>query len=288
MTTPLRRSDPEPARTCRYGTVDNFDIDSYLDGANVLLGGGANVIMQLSNVPIGHGVAHSAVYSGRADLRPWKRLRTTVTYLAVALLGNEHDRQIFRTAVNGSHRMVRSEPGAEVRYNAFDPELQKWVAACLYFGIVDLRERLYGPDDRATREVFLQYAARLGTTLQMKPDMWFHTLEEFDEYWQDGLKRHVPDELVAGYLEDLVDLRNVPRLAVFAPLHRFIVTGLLPASMREGLDLTWTPRQERRHRRLLRGLGGVQRRLPAQARLFPYQLLLRDVRRRHRGGRPLV
>ena len=58
-----------------------------------LAAGGANVIMQLSRLPVGHGVATSTVESGRVDVHPIKRLRTTVSYLVIAMLGTPAERR---------------------------------------------------------------------------------------------------------------------------------------------------------------------------------------------------
>ncbi len=99
-----------------------------------LLAGPANVIMQLARPGVGYGVMESRVESGRIDLHPIKRARTTFTYLAVATAGTDAQKAAFRRAVNRAHAQVRSTPDSPVQYNAFDPELQLWVAACLYKG----------------------------------------------------------------------------------------------------------------------------------------------------------
>src|SRR6476646_714043 len=193
MTLPLPVEPPDPGPTCRYGTVDNFAMDEFWSGVAAFLGGTANVIMQLSLRPVAYGVMESTVESGRIDVHPWKRTRTTLTYLAVALMGTEEDRANYREAVNGSHRAVHSKPGAAVKYNAFDPKLQLWVAACLYWGLVDLEERLHGPMDEDTADVLYQYAARLGTTLQMRPEMWPRDRKAFQEYWNTTLATKAVD-----------------------------------------------------------------------------------------------
>lgn len=72
-------------------------------GPGALLGGPANVIMQLSLAPVGRGVVESTVDSGRFDLHPRKRGRTTLTYLAVAMLGTDEEREAYRAATNTSH-----------------------------------------------------------------------------------------------------------------------------------------------------------------------------------------
>src|SRR5258708_376986 len=86
-----------------------------------LAAGGANVIMQLSRLPVGHGVAKSTVDSGRVDKHPIKRARTTTAFLAVAMLGAEEDRLAIRREIARAHKPVHSEPSDPVQYNAFDP-----------------------------------------------------------------------------------------------------------------------------------------------------------------------
>src|SRR5881227_1423983 len=87
--------------------------------------GAANVVMQLALLPVGRGVAESTVDSGRVDKHPYKRQRTTGSYLIVAMLGSEAERRAMRSEVNRQHSaVVRSADEADVAYSAFDPKLQ--------------------------------------------------------------------------------------------------------------------------------------------------------------------
>ena len=92
----------------------------------------ANVIMQLALPGVGYGVLESPVDTGNVYKHPFKRARTTGTYLAVATIGTESDRALIRDAVDVAHRQVRSTSSSPVSYNAFDPKLQLWVASRLY------------------------------------------------------------------------------------------------------------------------------------------------------------
>src|SRR6201990_3739696 len=82
----------------------------------------ANVIMQLSAPAVGYGVLESPVDSGNVYKHPFKRARTTGTYLAAATIGTESDRALIRDAVDVAHRQVRSRPSSPLSYNAFDPK----------------------------------------------------------------------------------------------------------------------------------------------------------------------
>jgi uncharacterized protein (DUF2236 family) len=128
----------------------------------------ANVIMQLSLPGVGYGVLESSVDSGNVYKHPFKRARTTGTYLAVATMGTESDRELIRAAVDTAHRQVRSTASSPLSYNALDPALQLWVAACLYRYFVDQHEYLHGPLDAAAADAVYRDARRLGTTLQVR------------------------------------------------------------------------------------------------------------------------
>ena len=90
-------------------TQTEFDVRPYLDGMAGGLAGVANVIMQLANPAVGHGVYESPVESGSAMKHPFKRGRTTATYLAVALLGNEDDKRAMRKAICRGVSLLRSD-----------------------------------------------------------------------------------------------------------------------------------------------------------------------------------
>src|ERR1700741_4766461 len=114
-----------------------------------LLAGPANVIIQLARPGVGYGVLESRVESGRGDLHPIKRARTTFPSLAVATAGSDAQKETFRRAVNGAHAHVYSTPDSPVQYNAFDVDLQLWVGACLYKGGVDIHRIFIGELDGA-------------------------------------------------------------------------------------------------------------------------------------------
>ncbi|MFQ6392053.1 oxygenase MpaB family protein [Nocardia sp. KC 131] len=286
---PDRPSDPDGA-TSSVPPITPDTVGEYLDGIAAFLGGTANVIMQLSLRPVGRGVLESTVDSGKITLHPIKRLRTTLSYLAVALMGTDEERMRYREAVNESHRPVRSTSASPVEYNAFDPELQLWVAACLYWGINDLNERMRGPMDSDTADALYQFSSRLGTTLQMRQEMWPADRAAFQKYWDENLAEREIEPALRDYFNDLIDLKMLsrPSQLVFAGLQRFVVTGLLPQHLRDEMHLTWSDRDQRRFDRLLRGISAVQTRLPRKARLFPLNVYLYDLRRRMRRGKSLV
>lgn len=252
--------------------------------------GAANVIMQLSRPGVGYGVVESKVDSGNLLKHPWKRARTTFQYLAVAIIGSPQDRAVFREAVNTAHRHVRSAPDSPVRYNAFDRDLQMWVAACLFVGLEDTYQLLRGEMTTEQSEQFYRSAWTLGTTLQVTEDQWPSTRAEFDVYWAQACGQVAMDERVRGYLSDLLNLRMInPVLGLpFRPLLKFLTVGFLAPVFREAMGVRWSDAEQRRFERLFLLVAFVNRFLPVFIRQGGSYVLLADVRRRARQNRALV
>ncbi len=255
-----------------------------------LLAPAANVIMQLSAPAVGYGVLESPVDSGNVYKHPFKRARTTGTYLAAATLGSDTDRALIRAEVDRVHALVRSRPSSPVPYNAFDPWLQLWVAACLYRYYVDQHEFLYGPLDDEAAEAVYQDARTLGTTLQVRAEMWPPDRAAFDEYWKRSLDRLTIDPPVREHLYGVAAMAFLP-----APLrllagrfNLFATTGFLPAEFRTHMRLEWTARQQRRFGRLLTVLRVTDQVVPRELWLLGYRMYLWDMRARARLGRRVV
>jgi len=251
---------------------------------------GANVIMQLSMLPVGHGVARSRVDGGRVDRHPIKRTRTTLAYLAVALLGSDEEREAMRREVDRQHRQVRSQPGDPVPYNAFDTDLQLWVAACLYKGIEDI-DRVAGIErTEEEAERLYRYAARLGTTLQVRPEQWPADRAAFHRWWDAKVREIAMDDLTRSYLQGIAraEFLGRPWSSLLGPLVQLQSVGFLPPEFRDELGLPWTERHQRAFDRMMRTWAAVDRRLPSVVRRFPFNAYLWDTRLRIRTGRPIV
>ncbi|EME22961.1 oxygenase MpaB family protein [Rhodococcus triatomae] len=253
-------------------------------------GAAANVAMQIGWPEVAYGVMESKVESGALMHHPWKRARTTTQYLAVAILGTDAERHAYREAVNGAHRHVRSDENSPVAYNAFNRELQMWVAACLYIGFEDSHQLLHGilPPDEL--EHFYQKASTLGTTLQVTEEMWPATRADFEVYWNTACERVEFDDRTKQFVNDLVDLRMIawPLRFQFRNLLRFLTIGFLPPLFREKLDLEWTEDDRRRFEHLFIFVAFVNRFLPRFVRHGGSYVLMRDLRRRINKGTKLI
>jgi uncharacterized protein (DUF2236 family) len=250
----------------------------------------ANVIMQLSMPGVGYGVLESPVDSGNVYKHPFKRARTTGTYLAVATIGTERDRATIRAAVDSVHRHVRSTASSPAAYNAFDPKLQLWVAACLYRYFVEQHEYLHGPLDATEADAVYDDGKRLATTLQVPERMWPPDRVAFDEYWRRNLGELRIDPPVREHLYGVASVAFLPwpLRTLAGPLNLFATTGFLTPEFRALMRLDWSDGQQRRFEWLLTALRLADRVIPHRVWIFGYELYLRDMRSRARRGRRIV
>ncbi len=251
---------------------------------------GANVIMQLAQLPVGRGVAESEVDSGNLYQHPIKRARTTFGYVMIAVFGTDEERAALADAVTAVHRQVRSGPGAAVRYSALDPKLQLWVAACIYRGIEDGYVLLHGPLSPELLDPIYRHHARLATTLQVPAEMWPPDRAAFEAYWAEAEGRIEMDEITRGYLYDLASLGFLPWPVphLFGWFHRAITAGFLPAAFRRELGLAWGSREQSAfalNRRVLRIANALT---PRPLRALPFDLCLWDMRRRIHNERNIL
>jgi uncharacterized protein (DUF2236 family) len=252
--------------------------------------GAANVVMQMSRPQVGYGVVESKVDSGNLLKHPWKRARTTLQYVAVAILGSPEDRIAFQAAVDGAHRHVESDASSPVHYNAFDRQLQMWVAACLFVGLEDTHQLLRGELTDVQAEQFYRSAWPLGTTLQVTEDQWPATRPDFDDYWITACRHVAIDGAVRDYLLDVVTLKMInPILGLpFRPLLKFLTTGFLAPVFRDALGLGWGPVRQWVFESLFLVVAFGNRFLPVFIRQGGSYLLLADVRSRVRSRERLI
>jgi uncharacterized protein (DUF2236 family) len=279
--------------TARKASKRRPRIDDGLLGIALLLGP-ANVIMQLARPGVGYGVVESRVESGRVDRHPIKRARTTFTYLAVANLGSDEQKAAYRRAVNGAHAQVYSTDESPVKYNAFDKDLQLWVAACLYKGAVDSYRTFVGEMDDETADQHYVEGMSLGTTLQVPAEMWPADRAAFDAYWHESLAKVHIDDTVREYLLPIAASR-MRGVKLPGPLQRWhesfallITTGFLPQRFRDEMRLPWDAKRQYRFDRLMAVLRTATHLTPRVIRQFPFNVLLKDLDWRIRTGRPLV
>ena len=245
--------------------------------------------MQLSLPGVGYGVLESPVDSGNVYKRPFKRARTTGTYLAAATLGTDADRALIRSEVDRVHALVRSKKSSPLSYNAFDPRLQLWVAACLYRYYIDQHEYLYGPLDDESADAVYTDARKLGTTLQVRDDMWPADRIAFDEFWKRTLDELASPRRCASTCTGSRRWRSCPHrcgcwlAASTCSPQRLPSNGVPHADEDVVVGGATAPIQL-----AVGALRIADRVIPREVWILGYRMYLRDMRARARKGRRVV
>jgi uncharacterized protein (DUF2236 family) len=230
----------------------------------LLVGAGRAILMQIANPAVGHGVAEHSRFAED----PLDRLQATMTYVYAVVYGTEEQRTAARRRVNRAHAPVRraADSGSQ-GYSAFDAQSQLWVVATLYDTAVTVYERIYGELDEETADRVYQDYARIGTTLQVPPQLWPADRAAFAAYWAESLQMLETDAVTLSVARNLLHPPSGPLwLRMIMPPARFITAGLLPDQLREGFGLPWSSRHRRHFDRTMRTVGIVYRPLPQRVR----------------------
>lgn len=247
--------------------------------AILLAGGGRAILLQIANPAVGHGVAAHSDFKRR----PVDRVRSTMTYIYTVVYGTDEQLRTVQRRVNRAHGPVHSsrEPGLDAvveGFNAFDPQLQLWVAATLYDTTVTVYERIFGRLDSGTADRIYADCARLGTSLQVPPELWPADRTTFDAYWRDCAQHLRADDTTRAVAHDLLyPGTEPPWLRALMPMVRLVTVGLLPPDLRAEFALPWNARRQRRFDATMRLFGLVYPKLPRRIRHSLKNHLLRRV-----------
>lgn len=257
------------------------ELKDFIAEQALLLGAGSTVLNQLAMKGVGLGVAEHST----ALRRPVDRLRTTLTYVYVMILGSDAERETIRKMVNKAHVTIRSEG----RYSAYDKDLQLWVAATLAHNGIFIYEKTFGPLSAGSRERIYQDSQIFGNALQVSPEMWPATMADFERYWKESYERMDSEPIVRDYCAALLDTRSAPLLLrPLLPLQGLMSRGNLDPHVREVLGLPWSTRDQKRYDLFWKVFPPVYRRVPRFLRQLPPRLILAEMRWRMRAGRRVI
>ncbi|MGO4534566.1 oxygenase MpaB family protein [Leifsonia sp. 2MCAF36] len=268
-------------RRSRNRPVDVRDIASE---ALTLAGGGRALLLQIAHPAVGRGVAEHSDFASRL----MDRFDATMLYLTASMYGSPDEVRAMRRMVNRAHAPVHGGPvGTDTSagthgaaYNAYDPELQLWVAATLYETMMNLHRRVYGPLAADQADAAYQELVRALSNLQLRPEKWPESRAAFDEYWERMVRSLRVDGDVLAVSRQILHPSGVPWwLRPTLPTLRLLTAGLLPESVRSEFRLPWSARRQRRFDRLLRCVTFVYPRLPSRLRHRPHDRYLAKLRR---------
>lgn len=244
-----------------------MDARSIASEALTLAGGGRALLLQIAHPAVGRGVVEHSDFATRL----MDRFDATMLYLTATMFGTPEEATWMRRAVNRAHASVRGG-GAEsgTAYNAYDPELQLWVAATLYQTMMDLHRRVFGALRPEQADAVYRDFSRALSNLQLSHDRWPPTRAGFESYWAEMIPNLRVDDDVLAVGRLILHPRGVPWwVRPLLPWVRLLTTALLPAHVRRQFRLRWDRRRLRRFRRLARLAQLVYPWLPLRLRHLP-------------------
>ncbi len=181
-----------------------------------------------------------------------------------------------------------------MRYNAFDLDLQLWVAACFYKGGVDIYRIFVGELEEDAERHYREGMSLAHHVAGAAGDVAARTGRPLTSTGKSRWPRCTSTTLSAS---TCIRSRRAGCVgcgcragcsADRTSSSLLITTGFLPQQFRDEMRLPWDAGRQRRFDRLMAVLRTANRLMPRFVRRFPFNVLLWDLDRRIKTGRPLV
>jgi len=231
----------------------------------LLAGWGRAILLQLAHPLVAQGVADHSGFRGERWGRLHRLDRTLRAMLALTF-GTDREAEAAARGIQGIHRRVHGELAgagghfpAHARYTAEDPALLTWVHATLLDSYLLTYDLLVGPLTVEEQDRYCAESRRAELLLGMPPGCLPGSVVELKGYLAHML---AGGEIAVGDTARRLaqDILYPPTFLIGRPLvalARLPAVGLLPASVRDGYGLTWSPRQAR----ALAATAAISRRL---------------------------
>ena len=241
----------------------------------LILGGGRALLLQAAHPLVAQGAIDHSTYA----TDPFGRLHRTLTWVTAVTFGTTREARAASRVVNRQHAAVagtlplgaateRVPSGAA--YTGRDPELLRWVHATFVDTMLTTHDAFVGGLDEADRDTFVRewhvVGRLMGVPVRLLPTS------------AADLRAYVAETVGSGAAHPGAGSRRVADTVLRPPLPpalragfdavAFATVGLLPAELRRGYGITWTPAHALAHAGLRIALRGT-RRMPGPLRSSP-------------------
>lgn len=204
----------------------------------LVVGGVAAVILQLAEPRVRSGVWQHSNF--RTD--PLARMRRTAEAAMLITFGPTAAAEARIAMINRLHAQVSGITPEGQAYSALDPELLEWVHLTAGYGFLNAYVRYVDPRlSRGDQDRYYREGARVGRGFGViDPPVSVSAVEARIDAMRPSLRSH---PIIGEYLR--IVSRTSPLGPAGRPLQRLLVRAaidLLPAALREGLNLPASPR----------------------------------------------
>jgi uncharacterized protein (DUF2236 family) len=259
----------------------------------LMLGAGRALLMQAAHPLVAEGAIEHSAYA----TEPFARFRRTVEWVTVVCYGTTAEARRASRGVNRLHvpvrgRLSRAHATAQVRggaaYSGRDPELLLWVHATFVDTMLVSHDAFVGGLSTADADQFVREWGAVGALMGVPES----------RLWPDraSLRAYVHDRVATGVVAPGAGSRLVAQTVLNPPASSaavragfavlsFTTVGLLPAAVRSGYRIGWTPAHTAAHAALRMSVRRLRVALPERLRRSPvYDLAMDRTRGRLREG----
>ena len=249
----------------------------------LVLGGGRALLLQAAHPLVAQGAIDHSSYA----TDPFGRLNRTIHWVTMVSFGTTAEARAASRTVNRQHRRVSGVlPTAHatervrrgVGYTAMDSELLLWVHATFVDTMITAHDALVGGLTPADRDGFVREWHAVARLMHVPAALLWDSHAEMRAYVDDQITRGPVRPGAGSRLVSRTVLRPPLPSAALRPLWdvvAFTTVGMLPAALRRGYGITWTPAHDAAHRAVRLWLRGARATLPERFRVSPvHQLAL--------------
>lgn len=214
---------------------------------------GYATLLQVAHPTVGHGVHQ---YSSFVK-DPWGRLLRTLDYVHGTIYGGPELAGEIGVRVRNMHKTIKGTKSDGSRYSAMEPDAFAWVHATLAHSIFEGRRVFATPMSAGEKEDFWREWMGVGRLVGVRTRDLPDTAAGFEDYfrafvdeqlqWTPAVPQ-VLDTLAASPPPNVPGIRPGLWRVLRAPMGfqlRVATVGLLPARLRERLELPFPPSQRR-------------------------------------------
>jgi uncharacterized protein (DUF2236 family) len=241
----------------------------------------AAVLLQISHPMVGKGVAaHSSFTYRRIE-----RARRSIFYIYCMTFGTPEEKKYITDATHRAHSHVKGKD-----YDANDVDAQLWVAATIYWSIVESYEIVFGKlgEERADR-VYEEFSV-MATSLRVPPEKWPKNRADFAVYWEEMIGKLEVTDGVREIARDVMEQKGLPfgitwvYATIKGPVTRVMTTEGLPERIRNELGMPSTAYTRQMFKIFTATNRMLVPYLPARIRELPKDYFMADMRKRIASG----
>ena len=242
----------------------------------ILAGGTCALLMQLAHPAVAAGVAQHSDF----QRDPFARLRRTLRSSFDVVFGSTPRAERAIARMNAIHTAVSGEiPESGEPYSARDPALLLWVHATLIDTALRVYDRYVAPLTDADAQRYYaeshEIATRLGVPASTLPETVVELRAEMARRIAGGEVRVTPT--ARSLAQFVLYPSSLPPRPVWDVAH-LVSLSVLPAELRRGYRIGWSPARERGMRRAAWLTRAALPLLPAALRFVPqYRTALRRI-----------